>query len=116
MRLARLLVVVMLAAGMACSESTYGGGGGGGRTLNLQVGNNFFSPTPDTVSAGLTVTWTWNPGGVAHTVTFEDGVTSGLKSSGTYPRAFSSAGTYRYRCTQHSTTFASGMIGTIVVQ
>lgn len=52
-----------------------------------------------------------------HNVTFEDGQgSSTTKMSGTHDRAFPGTGTFRYRCTIHSTSFTSGMVGAIVVQ
>ena len=111
--------IMVVAAGVACSSNSYGPpAGGGGRTTSLTVRDNRFSPTPDTISlsGGPTATWTWS-GANPHSVTFEDGVmsTAGLQSSGMHQRTFSASGQYRYRCTNHSTNFGSGMSGTIVV-
>jgi plastocyanin len=78
------------------------------------VDNNFFAPTPDTVSAG-TVTFTWAAGAITHNVTWQTGpgtlpVNSTSKASGDY-QALVQAGTYTYHCTIHG-----GMNGTLVVQ
>ena len=63
-----------------------------------------------------TAIWTWK-GASQHNVTFEDGQTSSsTKSTGTHQRAFSASGTFRYRCTIHSSNFDSGMVGSVVVQ
>ena len=118
-----LMTATAIVVVAACSNSTtYGGGGGGGgsggRTTNLTVRDNSFSPTPDTISisAGPTATWTWSGTANQHSVTFEHNVmSSGLRSSGTHQRTFSAAGQYRYRCTNHSASFGTGMSGTIVV-
>jgi plastocyanin len=83
-------------------------------TLNVQVSGGSFQPPADTVALNSTVTWTFNEG--PHNVTFQDGAASGDQASGTYQRTFSGAGTYRYRCTIHSSDFTAGMVGTIVVQ
>jgi plastocyanin len=111
----------LLACGSNASQPTGPGGnnnnpGGNpsGNTLNVQVQGSSFEPVVDTVAANATVTWTFNTG--PHNVTFQDGPASGDESSGTYQRTFSSAGTYPYRCTLHSSNFASGMTGTIVVR
>jgi plastocyanin len=85
-----------------------------GSTLDVQVQDGSFQPAADTVAVNSTVTWTWAAG--PHNVTFQDGVASDNQSSGTYQRTFASAGTYAYRCTLHSTSFTSGMTGTIVVR
>ena len=75
-----------------------------------------YSPTTASISAGATVTWTW-VGSTTHSVTFQDGQGSHAgQVSGMHQRTFATAGTYRYRCTFHSTNFDSGMIGSIVVQ
>lgn len=113
----RWLTIGTMAMVAACSSSTGpGGGGGGGHSLTVQVRNNSFSPTPDTVNSAQTVTFTWVTGAVTHNVTFEDNAgNSGGQSSGTHTRNFTTANTYRYRCTIHSTSFTSGMVGQIVV-
>jgi plastocyanin len=77
----------------------------------LAVGNNFYSPNAVTVSVGTTVTWTWNPGDVSHSVTFDDGPNSGIQSSGTFSRTFDAAGTYHYHCLVHGLAMA----GTVTV-
>jgi plastocyanin len=54
-----------------------------------------------------------------HNVTFEDGQDSSTtKTSGTQTRTFptvTASTTFRYRCTIHSSSFTSGMVGQIVV-
>jgi plastocyanin len=86
-----------------------GGGGAGGNAVT--VGNNFFNPTSNTVAVNTTVTWTWNPGGVDHTVTFDDGGTSsGPQSSGTFSRTFTAPGVYTYYCMIHGRAVMSGAI------
>ena len=68
---------------------------------SVTVGNNNFSPACTTVTPGTTVTWTWASGGVAHNVTFGSGPSSGDQGSGTFERAFPTAGTFPYSCTLH---------------
>ena len=78
--------------------------------------DDFFDPASIMVTSGSTVTWTWR-GGNIHNVTFEDGQGSaGDQSSGTHSRTFGAAMTFRYRCTNHSTSFTSGMVGSVIVQ
>lgn len=82
----------------------------------VDIRDDYFNPNSATVTAGTTVTWTWR-GATGHNVTFEDGVgSSDTQNSGTHNRTFQNPGTYRYRCTIHSTAFGSGMSGEIVVQ
>jgi len=105
----QLLVLVPL---VACggSDST-----GPTATTAVDVRDNVFAPGSITVGQQATVTWTWR-GADTHNVTFEDGQgSSGTQVSGTHGRAFSGAGTFRYRCTIHSTSFTSGMVGSVVV-
>lgn len=111
------LVSLALLAGCGSAYSTSGPSGGGGSGVgSVSVVNNAFSPAtvhPD--STGM-VTWTWNSGGVTHNVTFEDAITgSGNKTSGTFSQTFANPGTYRFRCTIHSSNFTSGMHGVVVV-
>lgn len=109
-----VVLLLVLCWSAACSDST--SGGGGGHTTSVTVADNVFQPAQDTVSAGQTVTWTWT-GANGHNVTFEAlSDTSATMSSGTYQVSFPTPGTYRYRCTIHSGSFAGGMIGTVVVQ
>ena len=70
-----------------------------------------FSPSTITVSLNTTVTWT-NKDGVSHTVTSDtDLFDSGSIGDGqTYSYTFTTAGTYHYKCSFHSS-----MTGTVVV-
>jgi len=80
----------------------------------VNVSSNQFSPADLSVSRNTTVTWAFQNG--PHNVTFEDGQgSSGDQSSGTHTRSFGSSGTYRYRCTIHSSTYGAGMAGQISV-
>jgi plastocyanin len=80
------------------------------------VEDSQYDPTSVTIARGSTVTWTWQ-GALQHSVTFEDGVGSAnLRTSGTLDRTFNTAGTFRFRCTAHSSTFSGGMVGSVVVQ
>jgi plastocyanin len=110
-----------------------GGGGGSNNTTGptlqntptppngITVTNTAFAPATKTVAVGTTVEWAWDTcdsdpayGGMTcgtHTVTFDDGTTSQVLSTGTFDRTFSVAGTYNYHCTVHPT-----MTGTITVQ
>jgi plastocyanin len=82
----------------------------------VDVQDNQFVPQSVTVTHGATVTWTWK-GATGHNVTFEDGQgSSSTQTNGTLDRTFGTAGTFRYRCTIHSSNFTSGMIGVVNVQ
>ena len=73
-----------------------------------------FSPNPDTVSVGTTVTWR-NNDSMTHTVTSDDGnfASSGSISPGaTYAVKFSTVGSYPYHCA----IAGHVMTGRIVVQ
>lgn len=91
-------------------------------TNEILITNDAFTPTNITVPVNTTVTWTWNtcgPDGYgyssceSHNVLFDDGATSGSKSSGTFARTFAAAGTFNYHCSIHG---AAVMSGTVVVQ
>lgn len=115
----RWMAGCLVAAAVAACGSTEPGGSAGGAAGrdSVTVVNNHFTPTsviPDT--AGVVV-WTWNSGGVTHNITFESAITgSGNRSSGTFSQTFGAPGTYRYRCTIHSSSFTSGMVGSVVVE
>lgn len=87
-------------------------------TVGVTVSNNLFTPKNVTVGVGDTVKWTWAAGAVTHNVTFQDlAPGSGNHTAGhTFPRVFTATALYRYRCTIHSSSFTSGMVGTVTVQ
>jgi plastocyanin len=71
-----------------------------------------FSPNPDTIAAGDTVTWT-NNDTTTHTSTSDDGSWSSgnIAPGSTYSRTFSAPGTFTYHCAIHP-----GMVGTVSVR
>ncbi|MCL5018446.1 MAG: cupredoxin family copper-binding protein [Candidatus Pacearchaeota archaeon] len=84
----------------------------GAQTHNVEIDNFAFSPSSLTISVGDTVIWT-NLQGVSHTVTSDSGneLDSEFLSNGeTYSHTFSTAGTFNYHCSPHSS-----MKGTIIV-
>lgn len=93
------------------------------RIVNVgQGGNNFRDESSgnstSTIRVGDTIRWNW-AGGMEHSSTSGpcppcsgDGLwNSGIKSSGSFSRTFSQAGTFPYFCIPH----ASDMTGTVVV-
>ena len=72
-----------------------------------------FQPSSVTITAGGTVTW--NIGGTAHNVTFDNAAPTGgdiaTAANATVSRTFPTAGSYPYHCTIHG-----GMNGTVTVQ
>lgn len=87
-----------------------------GGLATVQVLDDVFSPNSIQVGVADSVRWHW--GGVnLHDVVFEDGIgSSGIRVTGEHFRVFSQTGDYRFRCTQHSPDFASGMVGVIRVR
>ena len=87
-------------------------------TLSVTVADNSFTPSNGPLLSGGTVTWTWT-GANNHNITFENGQGNAANQmTGTHTRTFptvTTATTFRYRCTIHSTAFGSGMSGQIVV-
>ena len=80
-------------------------------TGDVTIGNNVFAPATLSVATGRTVTWAWNPGGVDHNVTFDDGSPgSATQSSGSFQRTFSTAGSYAYHCSIHGAALMHGVI------
>ena len=71
-----------------------------------------FMPTPLTVKAGATVTWT-NKDEEPHTVISDAGEfrSAGLDTNDTFSHRFDKPGTYHFTCSLHPR-----MVGTIIVQ
>jgi len=98
------------------SPSNPGGGGGGTPVSIVSNASNLtataFAPSPVSVQAGGSVTWT-NNDNTAHTSTANNGAwNSGSIAPGrTFTMTFPSAGTFTYHCTIHP-----GMTGTVTVQ
>jgi plastocyanin len=75
-----------------------------------------------TIRAGSTIRWV-NQSGLFHTITPQNTAQAGVwqraetAANGTVlEHTFSTAGqTYNYRCEPHSSSFTSGMVGTITV-
>ena len=126
----RLFAVLALVIGVACSGGSTGYSSPPappppgpppppppppGSSTTITVGNNFFSPTPDTISAG-TITFQWAAGAITHNVTWDTGnpstpPNSGDKAANESYQALLVQGTYHYHCTHHG-----AMTGIIVVQ
>jgi plastocyanin len=109
-----LAVPLCAAATLACGGST-GPDASPVATTAVDVRDNVFSPVVVTSGPQSSITWTWR-GATGHNVTFEDGQGSSVTQvTGTHARTFVSAGTFRYRCTIHSTNFSSGMVGSVTI-
>jgi plastocyanin len=75
-----------------------------GATKTIQIGDNFFKPKTATVKKGTTVKWVWK-GDKPHNVVVTSGPVkfhSKVKTSGSYVKKLSKAGTYRILCTIHA--------------
>lgn len=79
----------------------------------ITIQNFAFTPKITTITVGSTVTWT-NNDVTAHTITSNDSAftSSTVLSPGrSYSYTFTSAGTYNYHCSIHTS-----MTGTVIVQ
>jgi len=78
----------------------------------IVVKDFMFKPTPVTVKAGATVTWT-NMDDEPHTVVSDTGVfkSGGMDTNESFSFKFDKPGTYHFTCSIHPR-----MVGTIVVQ
>lgn len=109
MRWKRLLTTIaVLALGNCSGGSSPTQPGDVGATVAVR--NNLFAPATLQVPVNSTVTWQWNSGGVEHNVTFETGPSSENQTSGSFARAFQTAGTYSYVCTIHGAQVMSGVV------
>jgi plastocyanin len=99
-------------------------GGTPAQSVNVDVSDDYFSPSSVVVAVGGTVTWHW-VGGNGHSVTPQGSPTFNPQANVSYPPkdlvvTFPTAGTYHYYCTVHGVTDANGyggtMVGTVVVR
>jgi glucose/arabinose dehydrogenase/plastocyanin len=91
-------------------------------TVDITIGNFFFSPPTVTIKPGDTIRWT-NQGSTVHTSTSGQNCTpDGLWNSGSlspgasFSRVFDESGTFPYLCDVALHCELNGMKGTIVVQ
>ena len=107
------LLLALLMAPLACDDEDTNAPPGGDVTTSGQQ----FTPPALVLPAGDSIV-VWSISGGPHNITWEDAApSSGDIVSGTYTREFVGANntTYRYRCTIHSTDFATGMVGSVFV-
>ena len=127
MPMLRSLAVAALMIGVACSGGSTGYSPPpppgpppppppppGGHSTTITVANNSFSPSPDTVNAGI-ITFQWAANAVTHNVTWQTGpaplpTNSGNKGASETYQPTVQAGSYTYHCTIHA-----GMDGVLVV-
>jgi plastocyanin len=81
-------------------------------TAKIIVKDFMFNPTPLTVKAGATVTWT-NMDDEPHTVVSDTGTfkSGGMDTNESFSYKFDKPGTYHFTCSIHPR-----MVGTVVVQ
>jgi adhesin/invasin len=89
-----------------------------GALISVQVGNNFFNPTPAAVASGSFVRFNW-AGGSQHNVVWDSApaakpADSPTQGSGTFTVRLTDVGAYAYHCTIHGGP-GSGMAGVINV-
>ena len=109
----RLLAALAVLGLSGCSllESQSDGGAVGDPTLatlpsepgKVLVRGTSFNPGDVTATTGMEVVWTFDDGGLSHTVTADDGsFDSGKLASGEFRHTFAAAGTYPYHCEVHT--------------
>jgi|GEM_PF-3472130 len=83
---------------------------------NINIQDNFFSPTTLSVPVGTTVVWT-NNGTMMHTVTADNGSfdSGDIMPGGTFSETFNTIGTIAYFCRHHGGPGGVGMSGVITV-
>ena len=86
-------------------------------TVDVDAADFSFIPETETISVGDTVVWT-NTGATVHNVLTTGGPfnSPNLAPGATYSFDFSTAGSYDYYCSFHSTGPGNGMSGTVIVQ
>jgi plastocyanin len=112
------LFAILALSGLSCggddNPMNPGGGGGADKTITIvaENGSNSFSPNPDTVTVGQTVSW-HNAAGTTHTATANGGTfnTGNIGNGSTSaPIAMGAPGSFPYHCSIHPS-----MTGTLVV-
>ncbi len=108
-----------LAATVAFAAAALAVGSAQAETVHVELKDFAFDPQNVTVHVGDTVMWT-NNDTMNHDVTFEAGFDSGgqgsLAPGETFNHTFDTAGDFNYRCTLHSSDFATGMVGKVTVE
>ena len=108
-------LVLALATVAACGDDDPEdpGNGNGARTVTTANATTVFGNANLTIPAGSTVTFQLTS---VHDADFESAAIQDFAFGAGGTRTFNVAGTYRYRCTAHSTNYTTGMVGTITVQ
>ena len=119
-----LAAVLLVAAAAACSSDSSGPDDPKDEVVEIHMTTDFeFDPEQVVIAPGTKVRWI-NDGNFFHTVTPQDTLQPGVwkavetgSAGPVFDFTFTVPGqTYVYRCEQHSTDFANGMVGRIVVQ
>lgn len=108
-----LVLTLAAAAGCGDDDGPSEPPGNNSRTVSTDNGTTLFVNANLTVPAGATVTFNLTS---LHDANFENDAIEDFAFGGSGTRTFNTPGTYRYRCSAHSTNFTSGMVGTITVQ
>jgi len=105
---ALLCFTAMLGLFAVCGASTADPAG----ATKIVVKEFMFAPTPVTIKAGSTVTWT-NMDDEPHTAVSDTGLfkSGGMDTNESFSFKFDKPGTYHYTCSIHPR-----MVGTIIVQ
>jgi plastocyanin len=112
-----LLLALPAALGGCAGDAGPAGPPAAGTVREVGMSTSAFLPADITIAPGTTVRWR-NGSGIFHNVLSETGhwPLASLLGGDTFEHTFAAAGTYRYRCTPHSTSFTSGMVGVVRVQ
>jgi plastocyanin len=110
----------ILAATAAVLLFALAGAGPAYAATSVSIGDNFYSPTTVTVSAGTTITWTYGSGNSIHSVTADNGSFDSspncpptcMNPGDSYTHTFTAVGSFPYHCRIHG----SAMAGTVVVE
>jgi plastocyanin len=114
-----LAAVALTAITAACSSSSSPVQPTAGSSMSVSIvsgasalTNAAYTPNPDTIAVGDTISWT-NNDSTAHTTTGDDGSwnSATIQPGAAFSRTFTTAGTFTYHCTIHP-----GMIGTVTVR
>jgi plastocyanin len=108
-----MLPLALLAAGCGDDDPADPDPDPDARTVTTDNATTVYGNANITIPVGGTVTFDLTP---SHDADFENANVQDLGFGVSGTRTFGTAGTYRYRCTAHSTNYTTGMVGTITVQ
>jgi plastocyanin len=105
------ILFVILSLSNSCTKSSMSDTTSKPGPNEVWIQGRAFNPSSIPITAGTTITWT-NKDGIDHTVTSNSGLfdSGHINNNGTFSHLFSTAGTFAYHCSIHTTMTASVIV------